>query len=57
MGALGLPELLVIFLIVMVLFGGPRLPQLGKGLGEGINHFKRGLRSGDEDVGPSRAPE
>lgn len=49
---LGFQELVVIFLIVVVLFGATRLPQLGKGLGEGIAYFKRGLRSGDRDLGP-----
>jgi sec-independent protein translocase protein TatA len=37
LGSLGLPELLVIFLIVIVIFGAGKLPQLGKGLGDGIN--------------------
>ena len=46
---LGVPELIVIFLIVVVLFGASRLPQLGRGLGEGISNFKKGLGSGDED--------
>ena len=46
---LGVPELIVIFLIVVVLFGASRLPQLGRGLGEGISNFKKGLSSGDED--------
>lgn len=47
---LGMPELLVIFLIVVVLFGATRLPQLGKGLGEGISNFKRGLKSSDREI-------
>ncbi len=45
----GFPELLVIFVIVVVLFGATRLPQLGKGLGEGISNFKRGLKSDDSN--------
>lgn len=46
--ALGVPELVIIFLIIIVLFGASRLPQLGKGLGEGISNFKSGLgKSGD----------
>lgn len=44
----GVQELLVIFLIVVVLFGATRLPQLGKGLGEGIRNFKQGLKPGDD---------
>ena len=46
-GSLGLPELLVIFLIVIVIFGAGKLPQLGKGLGDGIRNFKNSLK-GDE---------
>lgn len=47
MPSLGVTELIVILLIVVVLFGASRLPQIGKGLGEGIKNFKRGLK-GDE---------
>ncbi len=47
-GTLGLPELLIIFAIVLVVFGASRLPQLGKGLGEGIANFRDGLRGRDE---------
>ena len=50
MGPFGLPELLVIFLILIVIFGASKLPQLGKGLGEGINNFKKGLKSGPADA-------
>jgi sec-independent protein translocase protein TatA len=48
MGGLGMWELLLILLIVIVLFGASRIPQLAKGLGEGIRNFKQGIR-GDED--------
>ena len=44
----GVQELIVIFLIVVVLFGASRLPQLGRGLGEGISNFKKGLKSSDD---------
>lgn len=47
-GSLGMPELLVILVIVIVIFGASRLPQLGRGLGEGIQNFKNGLRSADD---------
>ena len=36
-------ELLIILLIILVLFGATKLPQLGKGLGQGIRNFKKGL--------------
>ncbi len=44
----GFQELLVILLIVIIIFGASKLPQLGKGLGEGIRNFKSGLKS-DKD--------
>lgn len=47
MGPLGMPELLIIALIIIVLFGARRIPELAKGLGEGIRNFKQGMR-GDE---------
>lgn len=45
-------ELIVIFMIVLVLFGATRLPQLGRGLGEGIRNFKKGLREAEGDDAP-----
>ena len=46
-GTFGLPELLIILVIVVVLFGVNKLPRLGKGLGEGIRNFKESIRSTD----------
>ncbi len=44
MPTLGVQELMIILLIVLVIFGASKLPQLGKGLGEGIKNFKKGVR-------------
>ena len=44
MGAIGIPELLVVALIAMLLFGAGRIADIGKGLGQGIKHFKAGLK-------------
>jgi sec-independent protein translocase protein TatA len=47
MGPLGMPELLVIAVIIIILFGARRIPEVAKGLGEGIRHFKSGMRGDD----------
>jgi sec-independent protein translocase protein TatA len=49
MGSLGLPELLVILVIVVLIFGANRLPQLGKGVGSAIKNFKEGMKEGSTD--------
>jgi sec-independent protein translocase protein TatA len=48
-------ELVIILLIVVVLFGASRLPQLGKGLGEGIRSFKKSFSGEDEEKPSSTA--
>lgn len=52
MFGLGVPELLLILLIVVVIFGASKLPQLGRGFGEGIRNFRKGLKSDDEGAEP-----
>jgi sec-independent protein translocase protein TatA len=47
MGRIGLPELLVILVIVVLIFGANRLPQLGRGVGSAIKNFKEGMREGE----------
>ena len=41
---LGLPELIMIAILVLFLFGGKKLPEMGKGIGEGIRNFKRSIK-------------
>ena len=46
-GSLGFPELLIILFIVIIVFGVGKLPQLGKGLGEGISNFRDAVKGKD----------
>ncbi len=47
----GMPELLLIFGIALLLFGGSKLKGIGRGMGEAIHEFKKGMK-GDEGEGP-----
>jgi sec-independent protein translocase protein TatA len=58
MGSLGAPELILILLVVLLLFGGAKLPKLAKSLGQAQKEFKDGLHEGsssDSDK-PSEGP-
>ena len=48
MFGLGFPEIILILVIVVLIFGTSRIPELGRGLGEGIRNFKKSVK--DEDV-------
>jgi sec-independent protein translocase protein TatA len=50
LGSIGMPELLVILVIVIVIFGVNKIPQLGKGLGEGIRNFKSAMKDGQQET-------
>jgi sec-independent protein translocase protein TatA len=55
MEALSIPHLLIILVIVLVFFGGRRIPDVMKGLGQGIREFKEGMRGGpDTTVHPNQ---
>lgn len=57
MGNLGPMELLVIFVVAILVFGGGKIADLGKGLGEGIRNFQKALHEPpDEPKNPSNPP-
>lgn len=49
MGSIGIPELLIIFGILVLIFGANRLPELGRGIGKGIRNFKDATREGADE--------
>ncbi len=48
LSTIGWPELIIVLVIVMVVFGAGRLPQIGDGLGKAIRNLKRGLKTDDD---------
>lgn len=46
MGSLGFPELVIILIIIIMIFGANRLPEIGRGIGKGIRNFKESTREG-----------
>jgi sec-independent protein translocase protein TatA len=56
MGRIGVTELLLILAIALLLFGPSKLADMGKGLGEGLKSFKKGLSADDEAPPPPPAP-
>ncbi len=55
-GNLGLTEILVIALVILLLFGGKKIPELMKGLGKGVKSFKDGMNGKEEDDEPANKP-
>ena len=54
MRSIGMPELLVILGVAVLLFGGKKIPEVAKGLGEGIRNFKTALKAEEEKVGEKK---
>jgi len=58
MFGIGMPELVIILVIVMIIFGANKLPQMGAGLAKGIRNFKKGMNDKEEtDAAPKRIEE
>jgi sec-independent protein translocase protein TatA len=47
-GGIGMPELLIVLVIILIIFGAGKLPEIGKGLGKGIRNFRNATSGKDE---------
>ena len=58
MFGIGMPELIIILVIILIIFGAGKLPEIGEGLGRGIRSFKKATSGEDElDVTPDKEEE
>jgi sec-independent protein translocase protein TatA len=55
MGFIGVQELLVILLIILLLFGAKKIPELAKGLGSGLREFRKAAKDLDKELGNEKA--
>ena len=55
MGNIGLAELVVLLVVILILFGPGKLPEVGKALGKAVGEFRRGIREGLDEKDASKA--
>ena len=55
-GWIGLPELLILLVVVLIFFGPKRLPEMGRSLGRGLREFKESVTGNDHDDEPAALP-
>ena len=55
-GNIGLPEILVVLVIALIIFGPKRLPELGRSVGKGIREFRASISGHDDDDEPAPKP-
>jgi sec-independent protein translocase protein TatA len=57
MPTIGLPEIIIILVIVLLLFGSTKIPQLMRGMGQGIGEFKKGIKEGNQEPPAPEPPK
>ncbi len=57
MFGIGMPELIIILVIILIIFGAGKLPEIGSGIGKGIRNFKKATSGNLEDSPTSEEPE
>lgn len=49
-GGLGMPELIIILIIILIIFGAGKLPEIGSGLGKGIRNFRKSTKEVEDEI-------
>ena len=57
LGVVGPWQIVIIALVILLLFGGKKIPELMKGLGKGVKSFKEGMNEVEEQIKPEDAPK
>ncbi len=57
MGPIGIPELVLVFVILLLIFGGRKIPELARGLGTGIRNFKESLQGESQSESQSESQD
>ncbi len=50
LGSLGSQEIIIIALVILLLFGGKKIPELMRGLGKGVSQFKKGMKDIEDEI-------
>ncbi|MFW6052669.1 MAG: twin-arginine translocase TatA/TatE family subunit [Desulfosalsimonas sp.] len=56
-GGLGMPELIVVLVIILIIFGAGKMPEIGSGIGKGIRNFKKAISSEEANSDHMETPE
>ena len=54
MFGIGMPELIIILIIILIIFGAGKLPEIGSGIGKGIRNFKKATHESQEEINPPK---
>lgn len=57
MFGIGMPELIIILIIILIIFGAGRLPEIGNGIGKGIRNFKKATSDRPDEISPPKDKE